>query len=517
MGVLSQLDARRIQANEASLNDPAVWTTTGGYAMQNPVSSAGVLVNADAALRLATVQACIRVLAETVAYLPLQMYERIGDDDRQLARNHELSEKLAYQPNDWQTSFEWREMMMGHCALRRDAYSRILFTPGGDIDQLIPLHPDRVTPEQLSNRRIVYHWTPLNGQRQTFLQEEIFHLRGLSDDGIVGLARLNLGRDVFGTAIATEDYGAKMYRNGAQLGGILKKKSPGPLTPTARDNIYADLKKFTGSGNSFKTMLLEDDLDWTQVGMRARDAEYMLSRQFSVIEICRMFRVPPHMVQDLQRSTNNNIEHQSLEFVIYTLGPWLKRWEQAIRRDLLVGSDKQNYFAEYNVDGLLRGDIVSRYTAYGIAITNGFKTRNEVRRSENLNPLPGLDTPLRPLNMGNGSEPPADEVSAPAAKEAQFARMAARRIAAKETAAVRKALALVGDSFTSWCDEFYTGYASGISRNLIVPFPIAEEFAIAAKRTLLAANESRAWLVDSWADTRTDTLTALSLTHGGSH
>lgn len=486
----------------------------------NPVSASGVRVNAEAVMRIATAQACVRVLAETVAYLPLQMYERLNENDRQQALYHQLNEKLGYQPNDWQTSFEWREMMMGHVLLRPAAYNRILYTPDGDVDQLIPLHPDRVTPEQLPNRRMVYHWTPLNGARQTFVQEEIFKIQGFSDDGIVGMARLNTGRDVFGTAIATENYGGSMFRNGAQLGGILTKKSPGGLTVTARQNLEADMKKFTGSSNAFKTMLLEEDMDWIQVGMRARDAEFLLSRKFSVIEICRMFRVPPHLVQDLERATFANIEHQSLEFVVYSLGPWLKRWEQAIRRDLIVGMDRQRYFAEFNVDGLLRGDIVSRYSAYGIAIEKGFKTRNEVRRSENLNPLPGLDVPLRPLNMGNGAVPPPDDTQSAGAfgaqtKETQFAKMAARRLAAKEVAAVRKALALKGDEFTSWCDQFYTGYAVDLTRDLIVPFAIAEEFAIAAKRTLLSAKESAAWLVDSWTETRQGALVALSLTNGG--
>lgn len=515
MGILSQ----SIQANDANLNDPAVWTTREGWALTNPMSTAGVPVNFTAVMRIAAALACVRVLSETMAYLPLQAFEWINEHDRQLARYHELNEKLGYQPNDWQTSFEYREMVMGHVILRGNAYSRILFQPNGDIDQLIPLHPDRVRPEQLSNRRMVYHWTPLGAPRQTFLQEEIFHLRGFSDDGIVGLAQLNLGRDVFGTAIATEQYGGNMFRNGAQLGGILKKKTPGAWTKEAKQALTEGLRKFTGSGNSFKTMLLEEDLDWTQVGMRARDAEFLASRKFSVIEICRMFRVPPHLIQDLERSTFSNIEHQSLEFVVYTLGPWLKRWEQAIRRDLIVGSDRLRYFVEFNVDGLLRGDIVSRYTAYGIAIEKGFKTRNEVRRSENLNPIDGLDTPLRPLNMGNGAEPPATDnpPTGAAMKAEQFAKMASRRLAIKEVAAVRKSLTLKGDEFVSWCDQFYTGYSAELSQNLLVPYPIAEEFAIAAKRTLLAAKESATWLLDSWADTRPSTLTALSMTHGGSH
>jgi HK97 family phage portal protein len=512
MGILASIDQRRYAAEAQSpLDNPDLW----GYTLTNPLSSAGVRVDADAVLRIAAAQACIRVLAETLGQLPLQMFEMTSKDDRQIARLHPLYEVLHDQPNSWQTASEWREMMVGHAALRKGAYSRILPGPRGPVDQLIPLHPDRVTVEQLDNYRMVYHYITRKGIRETYSQDEIFHIHGLSDDGICGLSQLSIGRDVFGTAIATEKYGAALYKNGAQVGGIIRKKSAGGLSDTARKNIEKDLLRFK-SGGAFNTMILEDDLEWTQVGMRARDAEFLLSRKFSVIDICRMFRVPPHLIQDLERATFSNIEHQAIEFVVYTLQPWIIRFEQAIRRDLLVGADKYKYFAEFNVDGLLRGDIVSRYTAYGQGITNGFLTRNEVRRRENMNPIEGLDTPLRPLNMGNGAEPPVEDTPA-ASKETMFVKMAARRLATKEVTAARKALSLKGDALTSWSDEFYAGYTADVSKSLIIPYPVAEEFCIAAKRTLLAAGDSANWLVDSWVDTRPDTLTALSLTHGGSH
>jgi len=359
-----------------------------------------------------------------------------------------------------------------------------------------------MTPEQLPDRRMVYHYITKSGKRETYTQEEIFHLKGLSDDGIVGMAQLNLGRDVFGTAIATEQYGASMFKHGAQLGGILRKKTSGTTwDKTARENIEASLRKFTGSGNAFKTMLLEEDLEWTQVGMRAKDAEFLASRKFSVTEICRIFRVPPHMIQDLERSTFSNIEHQSLEFVVYTLGPWLVRWEQAIRRDLILPYERDRFFAEFNVDGLLRGDIVSRYTAHGIAIEKGFKTRNEVRRTENLNPLPGLDTPLRPLNMGNGAEAPPDESSPGQHRMGNFIQMAADRLAVKEMTAVRKAM-LKQDDLPAWLEEFYSGFAADISNALIIPYGPAKEFAEAAKQQLVQAGSGASAVLDGWEKTR---------------
>jgi HK97 family phage portal protein len=489
-----------------------------GYTFPGGMSAAGVRVSADAVERIATAQACIRLLSETVAYLSLDVFERKPDGQREKSAIHPLSDLLSTQTNTWQTAFQFIAMSMRHLVMRGNAYSRILPGPRGPVDQLIPLHPDRMTVEQRDDRSLLYHYVTKKGKRETYFQDEVFHVGGLSDDGIIGLAQLNLGRDVFGTAIATEAYGASMYRNGAQLGGILSKKQPGALSDTARQNIQNDLRKFTGAGNAFKTMILEEDLEFKAISMRARDAEFLLSRKFSVTEICRIFRIPPHMVADLDRSTNNNIEEQGIEFVVYTLGPWLKLWEQAIQRDLILA--KHRFFAEFNVNSLLRGDIQSRYTAYGIGIEKGFLTRNEVRRKENMNDIDGLDTPLRPLNMGNGAEPPAEE-EAGADRMEMFVRSAADRLANKEITAVRKAIQrFAGDQngLDQWLDEFYLGFTADIHNGLIVPYAIAEEFAVAARQSLRAAStnggSSLTLIVDRWEATRAGALATLGLLKG---
>jgi HK97 family phage portal protein len=530
VGILSRIDERRI-LSESSTDDK--WRTVDGWVLTNPLSTAGIRVDAKTAMAVAACYACVRVLAETVAYLPLQMFEWKTNGDRDIARNHPLYDILHWQPNSSQTSFEWREMMMGHLVLRQNAYSRIVPGPRGAVDQLIPLHPDRMVPEQRDNYRMVYHYTHKDGRKETFVQEEILHLRGLSDDGISGMSTLNLAKDVLGTAYATEQYGASMFRNGAQLGGIIRKKGGGVLTPEAKQNITEGFRKFHGSGNAFKTMVLEEDMEWTQIGMRARDAEFLASRQFSVNEVCRIFRVPPHLVQDLERATFSNIEHQSISFVVYTLGPWLARWEQAIRRDLILA--KNRFFAEFNVDGLLRGDIVSRYTAYGTGIEKGFLTRQEARRRENMNAIDGLDTPLRPLNMGNGATAPSEEQAQPAgpsqrsnsedARATQFVRAAAERLANKEITAVRKALAKhTGDELTEWLDAFYSGYGTDIQRGLLIPYEVAQDFALSARKTLQSANGSGSGpfatidyaigKVDEWEKTRAAALTELGLMKG---
>ena len=501
----------------AAATEPDKWRTSEGWTLTSPLSSAGVTVDADAVMRIATAQACIKVLAETVAYLPLGMFERLDDDNRQRARRHPLYDILHSQPNRRQTAFEWREQMMLHLLLRGNSYNRIIPGPRGPIDQLIPLHPDRTRKEQIDDDGTsVYHHTDRKGKLQTYFEDEIFHVRGMTDNGILGLAQLNLGRDVFGTAMATEQYGASLFKNGAQLGGIVTV--PGGTSKEGEERAESAMRRFAGSSNAFKTMALPAGTEWQQIAMSGRDAEYLKNRKFSVTEICRIFRVPPHMIADLEKATFSNIEEQSIEFVVYALGPWLVRFEQAIRRDLILRKDR--FFAEFNVDGLLRGDIVSRYTAYGIAIEKGFKTRNEVRRLENDNPIDGLNTPLRPLNMGNGATLPSDETGASAmgaerVRVEQFVRGGAERLANKEVMAVRKLLkGYEGEALVHQLDQFYLGYGADLANGLLIQYPVAEEFARTAKRILLSAGSEANSILDGWQRNRVFALTELGLMKG---
>lgn len=506
--------ARMMAASEGDLLDnPDVWTTTEGFTIANPVSSAGVLVNASRAWQISAVHACIRVLAEDVASLPLDVFRRKANGDRVKVPDHPLYDVLHRQPNNWQTSFEWRETMMGHVLLRGNAYSEIVPGPKGFVGQLIPLHPDFVFPMLRDNGTMAYSFRPPGKEPRTLLQHEVFHLRGISDDGIVGLFPLELQREVFGTAIATEEYGASMFRNGAQLGGIITH--PKTLQKAGRDRIRKMLKRFTGSQNAFKTLLLEEDMKWTQVAMRARDAEFMLSRKFSVIEICRAFRMQPHKIQDLERSTFSNIEHQAIEHVVDTVRPWLVRWEQAISRDLILRPN--TFYAEFNVDALLRGDIASRYTAYGIGVERGWLTRNEVRERENMNSLEGLDTPLRPLNLGDGTKVPEEDVQPNDSneREAQFVKAAAERLANKELVAVGKATGKrEGADLQAWLDEFYAGWAADLSEGLLIPYSTAQEFALAARGLLANSDGTAESILKAWERTRVGALTELGMMEG---
>jgi len=472
-------------------------------------SGSGISVTPESAMYHSAVFACVRLRAEIFGMIPLQMFNTNADNERNVAYRHPLYDVLHDRPNNWQTSVEWREMMEGHLSLRGNGYSEIIPGPRGVVDQLIPLHPDRVTPRQLENRSIIYDYHPPFGSRRTILQQDMFHVRGMTLDGVVGVNPIQYARETIGTAIAIERFGARLFKNQARFGGIFK--TPGVLKPAAHDNLKRDLEtKDSGVDNAGKTIILEDGLDWINVGMKAQDAEFLASRKYSVTDIARIFRIPPHMIADLERATFSNIEEQSIEFVVYCFGPTLKRWEQRIKNDLILSP---NYFAEFNIDGLLRGNIAARFTAFGMAIRDGWMTRNEVRRLQNMNPIPGLDRPLQPLNMTDGTQPvPAKpQPSGLTGRTMRFIMSASEHLAKKEQVAVRKALAKhQGDALAQWADEFYAGWSVDLAKALKIPFKTAEAFALGEKTVLLQANGNIGVLLDEWEISRSDQLMELA-------
>lgn len=482
------------------LPDHDFWYT-GSY---GAVSRSGVRVDTDRALQAAAVYSCVRVLAESVASLPLILYRRRSDGGKERAPEHPLYKVLHSQPNAWQTSFEFREMLMGHVALRGMAYAEIRPGPNGVVDQLVPLNPDRVEPKQLDSGRIVYVHRPNEGGERRLTQDEVFVVRGLSSDGVKGLSPIAVAREAIGLSLAAEEFGARLYSNGAVLSGVLEH--PGKLGKTARDNLATSIReRRVGLQNAWSVMILEEGMKWQTMSMPAKDAEFLENRKFQVTEIARIFRVPPHMIGDLERATFANVEQQAIDFVVHTIRPWLVRWEQAISRDLIGGAE---FFAEFLVDGLLRGDVKSRYEAYATGVQNGFLNRNEVRKFENLNPAEGLDEFLRPLNLGTVRE--AEETQQQARRARQIIGNAAERLANKEITAVRKnAARLAGDHFVEWADNFYAAYASDIAGILQIAFRVAESFALRAKSTLLQAHDV-AVLLDEWEATRADELVRLA-------
>lgn len=392
---------QRIRA--AVLAKPEPWLV---QAFGGGESKSGQSVTPETAMQCAAVQASVRVLAESVAQLPLILYKRTKDGGKERATDHPLYARLGAKPNGWQTSFEYREAQQVNLALRGNAYAYIN-RAGGQVRELIPLHPNRVTVEQLDDFRVQYR-VRTGSVENVIPQTEIHHLRGLSTNGLVGLSPIAMAREAIGLSLATEEHGARLFQNGARPGGIITRpKDAGKWSEDAAKRFLASFREAYSGDGLGKTALMEDGMSFTVVGMTSEDAQFLETRKYQRSEIAAIFRVPPHMIGDLERATFSNIEQQSLEFVMHSLMPWLRRWEQAISRDLLTERERETYFAEFLVDGLLRGDIASRYAAYAVAITNGFMNRNEVRLRENLNPEPGLDVFLSPLNM-TGSPTPTE-------------------------------------------------------------------------------------------------------------
>ena len=365
-----------------------------------PVSArtgSGMRVSPDSALRLAAVYACVRILAETMASLPLVVYQRRADGGKDKVTDHWLYRLMAKRPNRFQNPFEWREMLQGHLALRGNAYNQIITNPRGEIIELMPIHPDRVKIELLPSGEYRYRVTDRSGTEVILPRGEVWHLRGLSSDGLMGMSPIELARENLGMALAAQDYGARFFANDAKpTGGWIE--FPGTFKDNEAKKVFRESYQQAQSGaNRGKVLVLENGMKFHEVGVTNKDAQFLELRKFQITDIARLFRVPPHMIADLERATFSNIEQQSLEFVMHTMTPWAERWEASIESELLLEGD--DIEIEFDFANLMRGDAASRSSYYQSGIQNGWLTRNEARIAENLNPIDGLDQPLRPLNM----------------------------------------------------------------------------------------------------------------------
>lgn len=370
-------------------------------------SGTGVYVSPETAMRYTTVLICARVLSESVAQLPLILYRRRKDGGKERATDHPLYSVLHDRANGWNTSFEYKEGQMVNLALRGNGYAYVERNGKGQTIGLVPLNPDSATITQASDWSPLYEMTMPDNTRHKMRSMEIHHIRGPLPKGYLGQSMITLAREAIGLGMAAERFGANMYRNGVKPTGILEH--PAKLGPGAVENLRTQFaEKYSGLDNSGKPLLLEEGMKWTAMSIAPKDAEFIDSRKFQRTEIAGIFRVPAHLVNDLERATFSNIEHQSLGFVVYSLMPWLKRWEQAVNRDLLLPAEQGEYFAEFLVDDLLRGDIKSRFEAYAVAKQNKWLSSNEIRAMENQNPIPG----------GDAYENPAIQVNAPPAKAA---------------------------------------------------------------------------------------------------
>lgn len=396
---------RNFRGPRADSDDRSPW----GSFWFEPVtvrSMSGARISSESAMRLSAVYACVRILSESMASLPFILYRPSDGQGKIEVHDHWLYRLFRVRPNRFQNPFEWREMLMGHLALRGNAFCRIVSNADGEITDLIPIHPDRISLvlSQSQSDEYSYRIVDRLGNQVILPRGAVWHLRGLSSDGMIGLSPIEMARESFGVALAAQDYGARFFANDAKPTGGWIEYLGTFKDKTARDNFRESYQNAQGAMNRGKVLVLESGMKYHEVGVTNKEAQFLELRKFQVTDIARLFRVPPHMIADLDRATNNNIEQQSIEFVRYTMRPWAERWEASIRADLMLDDDGLD--CEFDFAALMRGDANSRATYYSAMVSMGALTRNEVRLAENYAPLPGLDEPLVALNMGQTSANP---------------------------------------------------------------------------------------------------------------
>ena len=355
-------------------------------------STAGKVVNEHSAMQMTAVYSCVRILAEAVAGLPFHLYRYKPDNGKEKAIDHSLYRILHDEPNPEMTSFIFRETLMTHLLLWGNAYAQIIRNGKGEVVALYPLMPNRMSVDRDSAGQLYYTYTRYGDEAQQqrtstvrLRPTDLLHIPGLGFDGLVGYSPIAMARNAIGLAMATEEYGAKFFANGAAPGGVLEH--PGVIKDPVRVKESWNAA-YQGSSNSHRIAVLEEGMKYQPIGISPEQAQFLETRKFQINEIARIFRVPPHMVGDLEKSSFSNIEQQSLEFVKYTLDPWVTRWEQAVNRSLLLPNEKRLLFTKFNVDGLLRGDYVSRMSGYATARQNGWMSANDIRELENLDRIP---------------------------------------------------------------------------------------------------------------------------------
>lgn len=364
-----------------------------GYSFLFGRTTSGKPVNERTAMQTTAVYACVRILAEAIASLPLHVYEYQDDGGKKLVHDHPLYYLLHDEPNPEMTSFVFRETLMSHLLIWGNAYAQIIRDGAGRVLGLYPLLPDKMEVQRDDRGNIYYVYSRNSDENPMFKEygnirlkaEDVLHIPGLGFDGLIGYSPIAMAKNAVGMTLACEEYGASFFANGANPGGVLEH--PGVLKDPSKvreswNSVYR------GVNNAHKIAVLEEGMKYQQIGIPPEEAQFLETRKFQINEIARLYRIPPHMVGDLDKSSFSNIEQQSLEFVKYTLDPWVIRWEQSLQRSLLLPGEKGKYFIKLNVDGLLRGDYQSRMNGYAVGRQNGWFSANDIREMENMNPIP---------------------------------------------------------------------------------------------------------------------------------
>ena len=346
-------------------------------------SMSGKSVTPSSAIQVSAVYACVRVIAETIASLPLHIYEAT-DAGSHKANEHPLCRLLHDEPNNEMTSFVWRETMLSHLLLYGHSYCQIIRSGRSRIVGLYPLLPDHMSVDRDSKGKLTYTYTTSEGRMVLLAPEDVLHIPGLSFDGVMGYSPIALEKAAIGLGIAAEEYGSKFFQNGARPSGILTHPNTVKDPASLRASWNA---AYGGSGNASRMAVLEEGMTFVPLSMPNNEAQFLETRKFQVTEICRIFRVPPHMIGDLERATFSNIESQNISLAVHTIRPWLVRIEQAINKTLIPENEKGRYYVQFNIDGLMRGDYKSRMEGYAIARQNGWMSANDIRALENLNSI----------------------------------------------------------------------------------------------------------------------------------
>ena len=375
-----------------SRDKPTNSTNGSGYRFLFGGSNSGKNVNERSAMQMTAVYACVRILSESIAGLPVHLYQCVDSGSKQKALEHPLYRLLHDEPNPEMTSFVFRETLMTHLLLWGNAYAQIIHNGKGQVVALYPLMPNRMSVDRDDKGHLFYQYQMQDSDAPTaksgtviLKPTDVLHVPGLGFDGLVGYSPIAMAKNAIGLSIATEEYGAKFFANGATPSGILEYPGTVKNPEAIRESWNAG---FGGSSNAHKVAVLEEGMKYTPIAISPNEAQFLETRKFQIDEIARIFRVPPHMVGDLEKSSFSNIEQQSLEFVKYTLEPWIVRWEQSLNRALLSETEKAAYFVKFNVDGLLRGDYQSRMNGYATARQNGWMSANDIRELENLDLIP---------------------------------------------------------------------------------------------------------------------------------
>lgn len=382
MGIFNKL----LNQSTTTLSNPSQWFLNMFGGAQ---THTGVRVTELSAMQSTAVAACVRVLSESVASLPLLTYQRLPEGGKQRAPNQPLYTLLHDIGNPEMSAFTLRETMQLHLSLWGNAYAEKEIDGGGRVRALWPLRPDRVQVWRDKETKQIKYTITIDGEQRTLPKWRVFHIPGLGFDGLVGLSPIGMAREAIGLSLATEEFGSRFFGNGTHFGGFLEH--PNKLSEQAYDRLKRSIDDKSGLTEAHRLKILEEGMTFKQIGIPPEDAQFLETRKYQLNEIARIYRIPPHMIGDLDRATFSNVEQQSIDFVVHSLRPWLVRWEQAGNMQLLSKDSRKIYFIEHLIDGLLRGDQKSRYDAYAVGRQNGWLSANDVREMENMNPIDGGD------------------------------------------------------------------------------------------------------------------------------